>query len=186
MTRNLLLITVSTLLLTWATSEAQQISPKKTEQQKLFVQKTNSDVRDPFSQKRKKSVSSVVPSFRAQEIRGDQYNHARQASSHPIVTSKLTSILPSNSHQSSKPFPHTIVYGEDGHLPILIKGEFSGQPLSGPTARTSITAASHEFLDQVKDDMRIRQPQKEFTVASVETDRTGSETRADAAVLPGN
>ena len=167
-----LFLAISTVLL-WPSAWAQTPPPATVLDQQPSSLQPHADAQPPaFGKKKKKIFSAVAPSLRAREIRGNQVQLARTATrSMPFRLS--TALTATNSVDHAKSQPDKIIYGKRTHLPIFIEHESPNQPLTGPTARTSMEASSYEFLEQVKQLMHIRQPSDEFVIRSVSTDTQG-------------
>lgn len=139
---------------------------------KTLLQPSPKTTADSLLFKRKKTDLVVRPAFAVQEISGE---HA-PLSSPPVNGRKIRAgaapFPPALSFPSIDSLPSQTVYDRVSGLPLLINRP-SGPLLAGPTARTSIAAASYNFLSQVKTDLQIQQPNDEFVIRSVETDRRG-------------
>ena len=168
-----LLLTISAVL-AWSIAGAQPSLPKAAASQRpLSLQETAHSQADAFSDKQKKQASSVKPTFQARAIQGGHSHQARSAANHRPFRSSMRHFPALIKSDDVRPSPDKIIYGKETHLPIFIESKLTTQSLSGPATRTSIAASGYDFLEQAKQEMRIRQPRDEFIMGTVSTDARG-------------
>lgn len=123
-----------------------------------------------FDDKKKDAVAVKPSTFNPVNISGKHHSQARRSSSDRKYTPLAFHVSDSAGQK-----PEKIIYDKQSTIPIFMEGALDNEASSSAQARTSLLSASHAYLEQVKDKMRIINPGEEFVVDHIQTDALGQQ-----------